>query len=43
MIQKAFFFLSMQPYLWLGRNKTIGKGEGASGLRFDAAFPKKLG
>lgn len=30
-------------HLWLGRNKTIGKGEGASGLQFDVAFfPKKL-
>jgi hypothetical protein len=22
-------------YLWLGRRKTVGRGEGSSGLRFD--------
>ena len=22
-------------YTWLGRSKTVGRGEGASGLRFD--------
>ena len=23
------------PLLWIGRRKTIGRGEGSSGLRFD--------
>jgi hypothetical protein len=26
-------------YLWLGRRKTIGRGEGSSGLRFDTTEP----
>lgn len=24
------------PYLWIGRRKTTGRGEGSSGLQFDA-------
>jgi hypothetical protein len=26
-------------YLWLGRRKSVGRGEGSSGLRFDTADP----
>ena len=26
-------------YLWLGRSKRSGRGEGASGLRYDSADP----
>jgi hypothetical protein len=26
-------------YLWLGRRKTVGRGEGSSGLRFDVTDP----
>ena len=26
-------------YLWLGRRKTVGRGEGSSGLRFDTTEP----
>jgi hypothetical protein len=26
-------------FLWLGRRKTIGRGEGSSGLRFDTTDP----
>lgn len=29
-----------RAYLWMGRNKKIGRGEGASGLRFDAIIRK---
>jgi hypothetical protein len=29
-----------RAYLWLGRNKKVGRGEGASGLRFDAIIRK---
>jgi len=25
------------PLLWIGRRKTVGRGEGSSGLRFDVA------
>jgi hypothetical protein len=32
-------WLDGRRHLWLGRNKMIGKGEGASGLRFDVALP----
>jgi hypothetical protein len=27
-------------YLWSGRSKTVGRGEGSSGLRYDAIVPK---
>jgi hypothetical protein len=30
-------WLDGQPLLWIGRKKTIGRGEGSSGLRFDLA------
>ncbi|MBI5301749.1 MAG: hypothetical protein HY868_06415 [Chloroflexi bacterium] len=30
-----------RAYLWLGRNKLVGFGEGASGLRFDAIVPTR--
>jgi hypothetical protein len=29
-----------RAYLWLGRNKKVGRGEGSSGLRFDAVLQK---
>jgi len=29
-----------RSYLWLGRSKQVGRGEGASGLRFDAIVQK---
>jgi hypothetical protein len=28
-----------EPCLWIGRRKSVGHGEGASGLRFDVAEP----
>jgi hypothetical protein len=30
-----------RAYLWLGRNKKVGRGEGSSGLRFDAILQKR--
>jgi hypothetical protein len=30
-------WLDGKPLLWIGRKKTIGRGEGSSGLRFDLA------
>jgi hypothetical protein len=32
-----------QPLLWLGRHVTSGRGEGSSGLRWDAAEPRPSG
>ena len=29
-----------RAYVWIGRSKTVGRGEGASGLRFDAIVSK---
>jgi len=29
-----------RAYLWLGRNKKVGRGEGSSGLRYDAVIKK---
>ena len=38
MVQRAFQYtrwLDGRRYLWVGRQKRVGRGEGASGLRFD--------
>jgi hypothetical protein len=31
-----------RAYLWIGRNKTVGRGEGSSGLRYDSAAPRQV-
>jgi len=33
-------WLDGRTLLWLGRRKWVGRGEGASGLRFDALFKR---
>jgi hypothetical protein len=30
-------------HLWILRSKTVGTGEGSSGLQFDSAIPKRSG
>jgi hypothetical protein len=32
-----------RSYLWVGRRKRAGRGEGSSGLRFDIAEPPHTG
>jgi hypothetical protein len=42
-IVRAFQFarwLGGQPLLWAGRRKSVGRGEGSSGLQFDRAVPR---
>jgi hypothetical protein len=41
--QRAFQYtrwVAGRSFLWLGRNKQVGRGEGSSGLRFDAILRK---
>jgi hypothetical protein len=38
---QAARWIDGRTYTWLGRRKKVGRGEGASGLRFDAILAKK--
>lgn len=33
-------WINGETYLWVGRRKRTGRGEGSSGLRFDVVLPE---